>query len=234
MALPNPTKSRTWDLGTSANGTFFDTEFNQLYANDVYLYSGGNVHDASAATIADADEIGFWQIAGSVLKKITFANFKVVLDAVYSRAPKYAYLADIKSVNSSGGSSTSGSRQTRTLDEITDPDSIVTVSSNVFTLGAGRYRIKFRAPAFKPGAFRAWLFNTTDSADAITGNTSYSVNDSSVQVDSGGEDTLTLSGTKSFRVETQVGVSQATNGLGTPANMTSSEVYTEVWITKIS
>lgn len=34
MALPYPTKSRTWDLGTSANGTFFDTEFNQLYAND--------------------------------------------------------------------------------------------------------------------------------------------------------------------------------------------------------
>lgn len=32
--IPNPSKSRTWDLGTSANGTFFDTEFNQLYAND--------------------------------------------------------------------------------------------------------------------------------------------------------------------------------------------------------
>ncbi len=32
--IPNPGKSRTWDLGTSANGTFFDTEFNQLYAND--------------------------------------------------------------------------------------------------------------------------------------------------------------------------------------------------------
>jgi len=32
--IPNPAKSRTWDLGTSANGTFFDTEFNQLYAND--------------------------------------------------------------------------------------------------------------------------------------------------------------------------------------------------------
>lgn len=37
MSLPYPTKTRTWDLGTSANGTFFDTEFNQLYANDVYL-----------------------------------------------------------------------------------------------------------------------------------------------------------------------------------------------------
>jgi len=32
--IPNPSKSRTWDLGTSANGTFFDTEFNRLYAND--------------------------------------------------------------------------------------------------------------------------------------------------------------------------------------------------------
>lgn len=37
MALPYPAKSRTWDLGTAANGLFFDTEFDQLYANDDYL-----------------------------------------------------------------------------------------------------------------------------------------------------------------------------------------------------
>lgn len=41
--------------------------------------TGAAIHAASADTLADADEIGFWQIAGSVLKKITWANFKVLL-----------------------------------------------------------------------------------------------------------------------------------------------------------
>ncbi len=39
MALPYPAKSRTWDLGTAANGLFFDTEFDQLYANDDYIFN---------------------------------------------------------------------------------------------------------------------------------------------------------------------------------------------------
>ncbi len=37
MALPYPTVSRTWDLGTSADGRYWATEFAQLYANDNYL-----------------------------------------------------------------------------------------------------------------------------------------------------------------------------------------------------
>lgn len=47
--IPNPAKSRTWDLGTSANGTFFDTEFNQLYANDNNL--NGRVQTLEAGVL---------------------------------------------------------------------------------------------------------------------------------------------------------------------------------------
>ena len=39
MAIPFPTKTRTWDLSTPANGIFFNDEFDQLYANDNDLQS---------------------------------------------------------------------------------------------------------------------------------------------------------------------------------------------------
>lgn len=41
--------------------------------------TGDAIHAASAASIADDDELGFWQIVGSVLKKITFVGIKAAL-----------------------------------------------------------------------------------------------------------------------------------------------------------
>lgn len=41
------------------------------------------INEADAATPADADEFGFWQIAGSVLKKITWANVKATLKTYF-------------------------------------------------------------------------------------------------------------------------------------------------------
>jgi len=254
---------------------------NQLiYENETYLDEGQNINDAAAATPVDADRVGFYQIAGSIIKYVTFANLflwivgkfyaltgkttpadadqffitdsaasnvgksltwanikatlKTYFDGIYSTKIKYAYFADVKAVNTSGGSSTSGSRATRTIAEIYDPDNIATVASDQVTLQAGTYLIRYRTPAFKSGALRSWLRNVTDSSDAIDGNTAYAETGSSVQIDSGGEKVITIASAKAFRVEIQVGVSQATNGLGVAANMTSSEVYTEMWVYQLA
>jgi len=55
--IPNPAKSRTWDLGTSANGTFFDTEFNQLYENDNDL--DGRLEVVEANYVSDVPRAEF-------------------------------------------------------------------------------------------------------------------------------------------------------------------------------
>ena len=34
MSIPNPIKTRTWDLITPASGDFLDDEFDQIYEND--------------------------------------------------------------------------------------------------------------------------------------------------------------------------------------------------------
>ncbi len=52
--IPNPAKSRTWDLGTSANGTFFDTEFNQLYANDNDLNTRAQALESAVSSLQSA------------------------------------------------------------------------------------------------------------------------------------------------------------------------------------
>lgn len=48
---------------------------NQLiWENLQYLDDGENINDAAAATPVDADRLGFWQIAGTIIKYVTFAN----------------------------------------------------------------------------------------------------------------------------------------------------------------
>lgn len=48
---------------------------NQLiWENLQYLDDGENINDAAAATPVDADRLGFWQIAGAIIKYVTFAN----------------------------------------------------------------------------------------------------------------------------------------------------------------
>jgi hypothetical protein len=62
----------------------------------------------------------------------------------------YAYLRDEKPANTAGGAATTGSWQTRTLNtEVIDTNAIVALSANQFTLGAGIYVIRARAPCFR-------------------------------------------------------------------------------------
>lgn len=63
---------------------------NQLIWEDLqYLDDGENINDAAAATPVDADKTGFWQIAGTTLKYVTFANlFLWVVTKIYALASK--------------------------------------------------------------------------------------------------------------------------------------------------
>ena len=51
--------------------------------NDTRLDVAGTVHAATADSLADADEQGFWQSASSALRKITWANVKATLKAYF-------------------------------------------------------------------------------------------------------------------------------------------------------
>ncbi len=83
MTLPYPTKTRTWDLGTSANGTFFDTEFNQLYANDTAL-AAAVVPTGTVITHAAASApTGFLECDGAAVSRSTYAALFAVIATTY-------------------------------------------------------------------------------------------------------------------------------------------------------
>ena len=78
----------------------------------------------------------------------------------------YALLWEEQTSTTDGGTFTSGDYRTRTLNQETDPDGIVTLSSNQFTLGAGTYLIKWSAPAYQTGRHGTLLRNITDSTNS--------------------------------------------------------------------
>tara|TARA_R100001510_G_scaffold49298_1_gene47568 strand:+ start:741 stop:1289 length:549 start_codon:yes stop_codon:yes gene_type:complete len=87
----------------------------------------------------------------------------------------YAIIADGKSGNTDGGSFSAGDWRTRDLNhEISDTDSIVSISNNQFTLGAGKYLIKASSPACQVGGHQIRLYSVTDDAAIKNGTPEFS------------------------------------------------------------
>ena len=77
----------------------------------------------------------------------------------------YAIICDQKDSTTDGGDFTTGAWRTRNLNtEIADPDGIVSISSNQFTLQAGTYLIKWSAPAYKADKNATRLYDVTNTA----------------------------------------------------------------------
>jgi len=146
-----------------------------------------------------------------------------------------AVIGDQKTQGTAGGSVTAGSWFTRDLNtEFTDPDAIVSISSNQFTLGAGKYLIEFSVPGHRCGKHRARLYNSTATsvvAESINHQTDANANVTTVAIGNGYVD---VSSSTVFEIQQRVTTSRTTNGLGLPFNLTGEvEFYTQVTILKV-
>ena len=105
--------------------------------------------------------------AGQVLKVASANHTSTNAELEFNAGGKfasYAIIGDQKSAGTEGGTFTSGAWQTRDLNtEISDPDGIISISSNQFTLAAGTYLVNASAPAHKVNGHQIRLYNTTDS-----------------------------------------------------------------------
>lgn len=142
----------------------------------------------------------------------------------------YALIRDEKSAGSNGGTFTSGAWRTRDLNtESFDPDGIVSISANQFTLGAGTYFIYARAPAYSCDHHQAKIANISDTTDAIIG-AKYSINAVNVVVDAIVQGRITIAATKTFELQHQCQTTKTTDGFGTGFSFSVVEVYSEVQI----
>lgn len=133
-----------------------------------------------------------------------------------------------------GGALTGSAWNTRTLNTLTDPNSIVTsLSSNQFTLPAGTYYIHATAPGYILNRHKLRLFNVTDTATSFYGTNSTATaisNDVTVSVLQG---IVTIAGAKTFRIEHWAQTTNASDGGGIISNSGGTDVYTVVTIVRI-
>ena len=144
----------------------------------------------------------------------------------------YAIICDQKDSGVDGGTFTSAAWQTRDLNtEIADPDGIVSISSNQFTLQAGTYLVKATVPAYKATTHVAKLYNATDSSDiqmgtAQTAHITY-LGDASSKISA----RFTLTGAKALEIQHICSHTVASIGFGS-GHSYGVNVYTLVEIYK--
>ena len=150
----------------------------------------------------------------------------------------YAIIADQKSSGTDGGASTGGTWHTRDLNtELADPDGIVSISSNQFTLQAGSYFIEARAPSYQPTRHRLKLYQTSGSAaDVAFGTNEYSHYGSSaaaIQTTAFLSCRITISTATTYEIRHYIQTTKAGNGLGVAVSQ-GVELYCLVKIFKES
>lgn len=146
---------------------------------------------------------------------------------------RIAYLSDVKSSGTSGGSSISGT-QTRTLNTIVDNTGIVTsLVANQFTLPAGTYSIDAFALARSSEQHKIRIRNITDGVTSLIGSSEYIQSTANVQTKSNLSGEIMITSTKVFELQHFITTALATTGLGVAVASGESEVYAQVKITKV-
>ena len=187
-------------------------------------------HTNIGATPAGSDEL-LLSDAG-VLKAVTVTNLSAAAGGLFA---SYAIIADQKAANTHSGTFTQDAWRTRDLnDEITDPDSIVSISSNEFTLAAGSYMIRWSAPAFQVQVHQTKLYDETASADIEFGSAEFAEDDSGgiTQSRSFGAARVTPSGSNAYTIQHYCADTCSSSGFGERNNFGNVLYYTIVEIFK--
>ena len=152
----------------------------------------------------------------------------------FGKFASYAIIADQKSQDTDGGTFTTGDWRTRDLNtELIDPDGIVSISSNQFTLQAGTYFIEAHAPAYRVNRHMAKLYQTSGTpADIAFGTGQYANSTYLGHTDSIVRARVTISSATTYEIRHQCSATQDTNGFGNGVNFGTTELYTVVKIFK--
>jgi hypothetical protein len=162
--------------------------------------------------------------------------------SVLKKINKIAYIRDVKTAGTNGGTFTGGSYQIRDLNELIDDAGIVTsLTGNIISLPAGTYDIEFSAPTYSGvnaqlQQHKAKFQSTTNSAVNIIGSSEYNerIGSGSVcHIRSVGIGRLVLAAPDTFQLQHRCTTTMASTGFGVASGFTDVEVYSIVKITKV-
>lgn len=146
-----------------------------------------------------------------------------------------AVIADEKSTSNAGGNLNTTFSQRDLNTELSDPDGIVSISSNQFTLGAGTYLITWSCPAYKVNRHITQLYDVTSTNVLTEGQTAFSGSATDEQQSSTGAFVHTISSNNVYEIRqaTQTARSNDGGGLELGGNFTVNNIYTYVVIYKL-
>ena len=154
---------------------------------------------------------------------------------------KVARIWDQKPFTTDGGTFNSGGWLDRDLNTKDDPNNIVTLGTNSFSLLPGTYKIKWSAPAFRVDRHQTRLLysgaSDFSSNSVEYGSSEYNSELYYQQTRSFGEAILTFTSTTYFKIQhrCQTTTTNNVNGLGVNAGFANNvEIYTQVSIEDLS
>jgi hypothetical protein len=229
-------------FGLSLNSTQLTTSVNSISSDDILtlaLGAASNLESSCAWSGAlNKDDVIRTHTDGNPNTTDGRCQFTIskigVGDLLGTPVPRTAYIKDVKSSGTAGGTFTSGAWQTRDLNTLEGDTEFVSLSANQIILAPGKYEIEASAPSFRVDQNMCKLYNITDSTDDILGSASYTVSSSN------SFDTAMLTGTiiitesKTFEIQHRATTTRATNGFGTSPTFGVDVVFTQVKIKKVS
>jgi len=145
-----------------------------------------------------------------------------------------AIIADEKASGTSGGTFTSGDWRDRVLNtEVSDSDSIVSISSNQFTLASGTYFIEWACQAFEVGYNKTRLYDVTGATSLSIGLNAYAQPAGNDDAISSGSYLHTITSNNTYKIQHRCSSSATTIGFGIASSFGVVEVYTIVKILKL-
>src|SRR6185369_11554713 len=213
-------------------------KFSVIPANDNTGAVTINIDSVGAVSVKDSDgnalAAGSWKANRQYIIEHDGTNFRKWETSLFSGTNSAApdvIARDEKTTNTAGGTFTSGSFATRTLNTLVrNNNSIASLSSSQITLPAGTYYCEWSAPGYFCGHHQTRLQNITDATTIETGQ-SFNNNMSTAsafQQFSAGSAVFVLSASKAIALQHICQTTRATDGLGGATNLAAKEVY--AWI----
>jgi len=242
LTLPVPVTDRflQWDsdgnlknVDISLQGALAVSAFAQTYLDELTAAATRAVLETKES-FTDLDETPS-SFTGQAFKGVATNSGENALEFVsILSTDNYAYFREEQTSGTEGGASVAGT-QVRVLNtEVTNNIPGCSLASNQITLAAGTYYFRASTPSYRGGRHKALLYNATDTANLNIGSTEISGNGDTTQTSSYVSGTFTLAASKDIELRHYIQVAVATNGLGTAASASLTEVYSELELWRVA
>jgi len=158
----------------------------------------------------------------------------VTTDITPQVAEKYILIEEQQNSGTDGGTSASGSWQTRPLNTIVSDASnvVVSLAAGVLTLPAGTYRFVASGVGYEVDSHKIRLRNTADGVTVGLGINAYAIAVYVGQSASVATGRFTIAANKTFQLQHWVQTTRASDGLGRATSTGEKEVYARLELFK--